>query len=214
MTDFKNRYAPHFPKSEKKYFNGPNKDLKVPVRRIHLSATHLAAGGVLANEPMDVYDTSGAWTDPDFEGSIKEGLPALRADWVMGRGDVEQAPKVPKVINPETHFEGLDRDALQAKTDKNVTQLHYARQGIITPEMEFVAIRENMGRSSVTPSAYQLSSKEGILSHAQTELMRLPNHQHPGSPSGANIPDFITPEFVRSEIAAGRAIIPANINHP
>ncbi len=214
MNNFTNKYAPHFPKSEKKYFNGPNSELKVPVRRIHLSATHLAAGGVLANEPMDVYDTSGAWTDPEFKGSIKEGLPALRASWIMSREDVEEAPKEDKVINPETHFEGLERDALQAKSDKNVTQLHYARQGIITPEMEFVAIRENMGRSNVIPPAYQRSNAEGILSHSQTELMRLPNHQHPGSPSGANIPDFITPEFVRAEIAAGRAIIPANINHP
>ncbi|GAA6208214.1 phosphomethylpyrimidine synthase ThiC [Cognatishimia sp. WU-CL00825] len=179
------------PASRKIYVNGDiHKDIRVPMREI---ATHVSAG----EPPLPVYDSSGPYTDPDYLTDIRQGLRALREDWILARGDVEAYDA--RAVKPEDNgfvegdrlvaeFPHL-RKPLKAKEGKAVTQYEYARRGIITPEMEFVAIRENQLRETS------------------------PCHRD-GNDFGANIPDYVTPEFVRSEIAAGRAIIPANINHP
>ncbi len=149
---------------------------------------------------MRVYDCSGPWGDPAFAGNVEHGLPPLRAKWILARGDVEQVTSSYKPIPGHSDASippTLQRKPLRAKPGKAVTQLHYARQGIITPEMEFIAIRENLGREQ----------------HATRNTHHAPRNLG-GQSFGASIPDFITPEFVRSEVARGRAIIPANINHP
>jgi phosphomethylpyrimidine synthase len=151
----------------------------VPFREISLNPTKSRDGRATPNEPMRVYDCSGPWGDEQFSGSVKDGLPPLRRSWIEARGDVASVP---------------GRRGLRGKPGKIVTQLHYARQGIITPEMEFIAIRENMGPAQGTDPALR--------------------RQHPGHSFGASIPAEITPEFVRDEVARGRAIIPSNINHP
>src|SRR5262249_48942400 len=160
--------------------------------------TKTGNGKAEANAPVRVYDCSGPWGDPQFEGDVEHGLPALRRKWIVARGDVEERARGE---GRSARSGGMtpvgSRGALRGKAGKTVTQLHYARQGIITPEMEFIAIRENLGRD-------ELNSR--ITHHASRNL---------GSESfGANIPAQITAEFVRSEVARGRAIIPANINHP
>jgi phosphomethylpyrimidine synthase len=182
------------PDSKKVYAPGRlHPDLRVPFREIFLRPTRLHNGQSEPNAPVRVYDCSGPWGDGAFFGTVQEGLPALRREWIVRRGDVEKvnvraaAPK----NNGHSHSPTTARAPLRAKAGKVVTQLHYARQGIVTPEMEFIAIRENMGR-------------------ADGELGR----QHPGNSFGAAIPAEITPEFVRDEVARGRAIIPCNINHP
>ncbi len=191
------------------------------MREIALHDTHSVNGQVHANEPVRVYDTSGPWGDPEFTGLVTEGLPATRDSWVHARGDVEAykgrevrpgdngylstkhaesaaESRADAALKP---FPGLKRKPLRASKGHPVTQLYYARQGIVTPEMEFIAIRENMGRARMAEESRTFN---------QTSL----EHQHPGQPWGASIPDQITPEFVRDEVARGRAIIPCNINHP
>jgi phosphomethylpyrimidine synthase len=189
-----------FAKSRKIYVEGSRPDIQVPFREISLSDTPSSFGGE-TNPPVVVYDTSGPYTDPNVDIDIRNGLPALRAQWILERGDVEQldgptsAFGHQRLVDPELsqmRF-NLHRKPLRAKAGQNVSQMHYARQGIITPEMEFIAIRENQRRENMS------------------ELLQT---QHPGQHYGASIPAVITPEFVRDEVARGRAIIPANINHP
>jgi phosphomethylpyrimidine synthase len=189
-----------FPKSRKVYVTGSRPDIKVPFREISLSDTP-SAFGAEKNPPVVVYDTSGPYTDPAAKIDIRNGLPALRAKWIEERNDTEQLSGLTsdygnlRKSDPalaELRF-NLTRKPRRAKAGKNVTQMHYARQGIITPEMEYIAIRENQRREGLS---------EMILK------------QHPGQDFGASIPKLITPEFVRDEVARGRAIIPANINHP
>jgi phosphomethylpyrimidine synthase len=175
-------------------------DLRVPFREISLSPTKSYTGKVEANAPLRVYDCSGPWGDADFAGNVEQGLPPLRRQWILARADVEPVSSSYKPIpgrSDATIPPTLRRHPLRAKPGKAVTQLHYARQGIITPEMEFIAIRENLGH-------------EHPDSRFTFHVSRNPASQ----PLGANIPAFITPEFVRSEVARGRAIIPSNINHP
>ncbi|EUJ11632.1 hydroxymethylpyrimidine synthase [Methylophilaceae bacterium 11] len=189
-----------FAKSRKIYVEGSRPDIRVPFREISLSDTP-SAFGAEKNPPVVVYDTSGPYTDPDVSIDIRNGLPALRAGWIMERGDVEQLDGPTsefghqRLVDPELsemRF-NLHRKPLRAKAGANVSQMHYARKGIITPEMEYIAIRENQRRENMS------------------ELLQT---QHPGQHFGASIPKVITPEFVRDEVARGRAIIPLNINHP
>jgi phosphomethylpyrimidine synthase len=189
-----------FAKSKKVYVTGSRPDLKVPFREISLSDTP-SSFGAEKNPPVMVYDTSGPYTDPDYQIDIRNGLPSLRSKWIDERNDTEflEGPSSifghERKTNPELtkmRF-NLLRQPRRAKAGKNVSQMHYAKQGIITPEMEYIAIRENQRR-------------EGMSALLQT--------QHPGHDFGAAIPKMITPEFVRDEVARGRAIIPANINHP
>ena len=192
----------YFPNSRKVYVEGSRTDLQVPMREITLTSTQTESG-VESNPPIRVYDSSGIYSDADCEIDLRAGLPSLRAPWILERGDSEQLKspssnfgnvRFSDAQTAHLRFEHI-KNPLRAKSGENVTQLHYARQGIITPEMEFVAIREN--------TAQQQASE-------QPELAA----QHHGESHGASIPFEITPEFVRNEIALGRAIIPANINHP
>ncbi|MCG6932574.1 MAG: phosphomethylpyrimidine synthase ThiC [Gallionella sp.] len=188
------------PNSRKVYVQGSRPDLQVPMREISQSETP-ASMGAEVNPPIYVYDCSGPYTDPAVKIDIRSGLAALRENWIAERNDTETLDKLTSAYGQqrlddpelaEMRF-NLKRAPRRAKPGKNVTQMHYARAGIITPEMEFIAIRENQKR-------------EGL-----SEMML---KQHPGESFGAHMPKQITPEFVRSEVAAGRAIIPANINHP
>jgi phosphomethylpyrimidine synthase len=237
------------PNSKKVYVGGKlHSDIRVPFREISLASTKSMNGEMEMNEPVRVYDTSGPWGDPDFQGEVTQGLPPLRAKWIRDRPDVEEyeGRKVQPIDDgylsvahaehsaerngskkDELRSKKLSTNAspartnsqpstaarrpLRAKPGECVTQLYYARQGIITPEMEFIAIRENMGRES---RKFE-NRKSNNASPARTEIARNHlAHQHGGESFGANIPDDITPEFVRQEVARGRAIIPANINHP
>jgi phosphomethylpyrimidine synthase len=189
-----------FKNSKKVYVNGVNNTVKVPFREISLADT-ASQFGAEKNNPVVVYDTSGPYTDPEYDIDIRNGLPPLRSQWIMERSDVEELSGPSSEFGTQRQQDpelekmrfNLKRKPLKAKAGKNVSQMHYARQGIITPEMEYIAIRENQRR-------------EGISDFIQT--------QHPGQDHGASIPKLITPEFVRDEVAKGRAIIPANINHP
>ena len=195
-----------FPNSQKVYVEGSQPGVRVGMREITLSDTFI--GGTdenpvyESNEPLRVYDTSGPYTDPNFELDVRKGLPKFREQWIAGRNDTEVLDSVTsQFAQQRMAYDGLDHirfDHLpkirRGKAGKNVTQMHYARQGIVTPEMEYVAVRENMGRAKI---------REELLAA-----------QHKGESFGASIPDFITPEFVRDEIARGRAILPNNINHP
>ncbi|MFT4926156.1 MAG: phosphomethylpyrimidine synthase, partial [Phenylobacterium sp.] len=199
-----------YPNSSKIYIKGELPGVRVGMREIALSDSLL--GGAKddpqfsPNAPVQVYDTSGGYTDPDVSINVRVGLPKLKAQWVDAREDTEQLESLTSRFSQERMAdEGLDHLRFEtlplprrAKTGKNVTQLHYARQGIITPEMEYIAIRENMGRS--------------LNTEAQNEVLLAP--QHPGQPFGASLPKVITAEFVRDEVARGRAVIPSNINHP
>jgi len=213
-----------FPDSRRVYITGSRPDLRVPMREIALSPTRLTNGTELPNEPVRVYDTAGAWADPEFHGDATRGLAPLRAAWIRERGDVEAAPG--RAVLPiddgylsEQHraqaeaegrrnaikfFDRTTRPVLRAKPGQRVSQLAYARAGIVTPEMEFVAIREN------TKLQRARDLLEMTADGPRNSLWR----QHPGQSFGAAIPREITPEFVRDEVARGRAIIPANINHP
>jgi phosphomethylpyrimidine synthase len=223
-------------------------DTRIPFREISLAPTKTMSGEIEVNEPVRVYDTSGPWGDPSLSLDPVQGLPPLRAKWILARGDVEEyegrtvqpiddgflserhaaqaASKRPtsNVQRPMPNGNGGNssfvirhpsfsaRKPLRAKSGKCVTQLAYARSGIITPEMEFIAIRENMGRA-VAAVAGRGNSDETAgngSGYYRDELA----HQHRGESFGANIRGEITPEFVRDEVARGRAIIPANINHP
>ncbi len=202
------------PNSRKVYVEGSRPDIRVPMREISQADTPTAFGGE-RNPPIFVYDCSGPYTDPQAKIDIREGLPALRAQWIAERGDTEllaglsseygrARERDPRLA--ELRF-NLKRQPHRAKAGKNVTQMHYARRGIVTPEMEFVALRENLRRQEYL-EALRASGPQG------ERLARLLGRQHMGQAFGAAIPEAITPEFVRSEVARGRAIIPANINHP
>ncbi len=195
-----------FPGSRKIYVNGSRPDLRVPMREISVSPTRTERG-LEDNAPVTVYDTSGPYTDPDAHIDLLRGLPPLRAAWIEERGDTEQLDGPSSIFGRIRAADertqalrfGHIRKPRRARAGANVTQMHYARRGIITPEMEFVAIREN-ARLKEMREAYERS---GYL-----------RRHHRGEPFGARLPDEFTPEFVRAEVAAGRAIIPANINHP
>ncbi|EAA5645041.1 phosphomethylpyrimidine synthase ThiC [Salmonella enterica subsp. enterica serovar Javiana] len=195
-----------FPNSKRIYVTGSQHDIRVPMREIQLSPTLISGTKdhpqYEENEAIPVYDTSGPYGDPDVAINVQQGLAKLRQPWIEARADVETLSDRSSAYTRERLTdEGLDElrftgllTPKRAKAGHCVTQLHYARQGIVTPEMEFIAIRENMGRERI-----------------RSEVLR---HQHPGESFGARLPENITPEFVRDEVAAGRAIIPANINHP
>jgi len=190
------------PASEKVYIeSSKGHSLRVPFREITLSPSKEMDRTLSENAPVRVYDTSGPWTDPTQKHDVRDGLPALRREWIVARGDVEEYTG----RNEPTDFPALKRPPLRAKSGVCVTQMHYARKGIVTPEMEYVAIRENLGRERKADTLVRSSE-----SRDRSSL----NHQHRGESFGASIPEFVTPEFVRDEVARGRAIIPANINHP
>jgi len=190
-----------FRNSAKVYEQGSRPDIRVPTREISLADTHTNAQ-VEHNAPVYVYDTSGPYTDPSADIDVRKGLATLRATWIDERGDTESLDG----LSSEYGRERLNDDKLaelrfvhtreprRARASANVSQMHYARRGIITPEMEFIAIRENLRRHE----------------REEPELRR----RHPGMSFGATLPEKVTPEFVRDEVAAGRAIIPCNINHP
>ncbi|HHQ4534762.1 TPA: phosphomethylpyrimidine synthase ThiC [Aeromonas veronii] len=194
------------PNSRRIFIEGSRPDICVPLREIQLADTFV--GGTKEdprfepNEPVPVYDTSGRYGEEGVAIDVRRGLPRLRENWVLERDDTDELPGLSSTFTQERLAdEGLDHLRFEhlpkprrAKPGRRVTQLHYARAGIVTPEMEFIAIRENMGRERV-----------------RSELLRT---QHPGRDFGARLPQNITPEFVRDEVAAGRAIIPSNINHP
>lgn len=203
------------PNSRKVYVQGSRPDIQVPMREISQDDTPTSFGGE-KNPPIYVYDCSGIYTDPNAKIDIRSGLPAIRSAWIEERNDTDllSGPSseygIERLNDPkltELRF-NLQRKPRKAKAGKNVTQMHYARQGIITPEMEYVAIRENLCRQEYIESLKHAGGKIGA------KMVDLLTRQHPGQSFGASIPEQITPEFVRDEIARGRAIIPANINHP
>ena len=195
-----------FPNSKRIYITGTHPGVRVPMREIQLSPTLIGGSKEQPqyeeNEAIPVYDTSGPYGDPQIAINVQQGLAKLRQPWIDARGDTEELTvRSSDYTKARLADDGLDElrfsgvlTPKRAKAGRRVTQLHYARQGIITPEMEFIAIRENMGRERI-----------------RSEVLR---HQHPGMSFGAHLPENITAEFVRDEVAAGRAIIPANINHP
>ncbi|WP_213135419.1 phosphomethylpyrimidine synthase ThiC [Citrobacter sp. FP75] len=195
-----------FPESKRIYITGSQPDIRIPMREIQLSPTLIGGSKDTPqfeeNEAIPVYDTSGPYGDPDVAINVQQGLAKLRQPWIAARNDSEELDDRSSAYTKERLADdGLDElrftgllTPKRAKAGNCVTQLHYARQGIVTPEMEFIAIRENMGRERI-----------------RSEVL---HHQHPGMNFGARLPENITPEFVRDEVAAGRAIIPANINHP
>jgi len=188
------------PNSRKVYVQGSRPDIRVPMREITLTDTHLN-NGIEKNPPIYVYDCSGPYTDPAVKIDIRSGLAEMRAPWIAERNDTEALPRLTSEYGQQRLNDpaladmrfNLSHTPRKAKPGKNVTQMHYARQGIITPEMEYIAIRENQKRDGLS------------------EMML---KQHPGENFGKAMPKEITPEFVRSEVAAGRAVITANINHP
>lgn len=194
-----------FPGSKKVYIEGSRPDIQVGIREITQTETE-ASFKSEPNPPIPVYDTSGPFTDPNVEIDLTKGIPDVRSAWIIERNDTEllDGPSSEygqeRQADPELahlRFEHV-RTPRKAKTGKNVSQMHYARQGIITPEMEYIAIREN-------------NRLQELRNDPQYETLL---RQHGGESFGANLPDIVTPEFVRDEIAKGRAIIPANINHP
>ena len=198
-----------FPNSKKIYIKGKLNNIEVAMREITLSDTKLIGGKTEKNHPVTVYDTSGVYTDENYTVDVKKGIPRLREKWILERGDIERlfefsseygTQRMADVSLDALRFEHI-KMPLRAKEGRNVTQLHYARMGIITPEMEYIAIRENQRIEEYNAS---LNGQAGMLCQ-----------QHTGESFGANTPkSFITPEFVRKEVAEGRAIIPCNINHP
>ena len=204
------------PRARRIYVSGKlHPHLRVPMREIELSTSKSFNGAEVPNDPVRVYDCSGPWGDPQLRCDVERGLKPLRRDWILERGDVESYSG--RHVKPEDDgylsnrhveqsgernghraFPLTGHEPLRAKGHP-VTQMWYARQGIVTPEMEYISIRENLGREA----ALKINNQRNSL-----------NHQHPGQGFGARVPEFITPEFVRDEVAAGRAIIPANINHP
>jgi phosphomethylpyrimidine synthase len=242
MIATKESFEPHsseqLPASKKIYVEGVlHPEIRVPMREIEVTPTKSYTGAIEPNDPVRVYDCSGPWGDPTFTGTSEEGLPALRRDWILKRGDVEEydGREVKPMDNGYlsgkhaefasvaeknrlVEFPGLlsqRRKPLLAKAGKVVTQLAYARAGIITPEMEFIAIRENMGRARISDMANDIVRNQLDKQHAGSQQLASSEF----TPSvfrkfSQRIPKEITPEFVRSEVAAGRAIIPSNINHP
>jgi phosphomethylpyrimidine synthase len=237
MIASKDSFGPHssdqLPNSRRVYVPGKmHPEVRVPMREIELQPTKSMAGATEVNEPVRVYDCSGPWGDPEFNQNVTEGLPALRASWITARGDVEEyAGRTVRAMDngylSEKHadfasraernrlveFPGLRRKPLRAASGHPVTQLWYARQGMVTPEMEFIAIRENQGLELLRDKISQAAGRDTLY------------HQHDGTMNRSDapgvfgrfpqsMPRLITPEFVREEVARGRAIIPANINHP
>jgi phosphomethylpyrimidine synthase len=191
-----------FANSRKIYVPGSTPDIRVPMREISQSATTAGLAAAEPNPPICVYDTSGPYTDPEYTANLRTGLPTLRTPWIEARADSEPLSgpssaygqaRASDARTANLRFEHI-RAPRRARAGANVTQMHYARRGIITPEMEFIAIRENQNLAALKDAGLR--------------------KQHPGMSFGAKIPDIITPEFVRDEVARGRAIIPANINHP
>ncbi len=206
--------------SKRIYTEGSQPGVLVPFREISQHVTKSFDGNIEVNEPVRVYDASGPWGDPAFKGDVRDGLTPLRLEWICARGDIEEYEG--RSIQPIDNgyrsadeatyarekakgkleeFPGLRRQPLRAKPGRAVTQMHYAKKGIITPEMEFIAIRENLGRQAAFDALHN-GDRNNL------------NFQHRGESFGASLPPHITPEFVRQEVARGRAIIPANINHP
>jgi len=200
------------PNSRKVYLQGSRPDLRVPMREIAQADTP-ASFGAERNPPLFVYDTSGPYTDPGVRIDIRNGLPALRGTWIAERGDTEELAGPTSRYGVERLHDSklaemrfnLRREPRRALPGANVTQMHYARRGLVTPEMEFIALRENCRREELA----EVWAKAG----GQEAAQRLAA-QHPGQAFGARLPQSITPELVRDEVARGRAIIPANINHP
>ena len=200
-----------FPNSKKIYVKGKLNDIEVAMREITLSDTKLIGGKTEKNPPVTVYDTSGVYTDENYTVDVKKGIPRLREKWILERGDIERLFEFSSEYGTKRMAdESLDalrfehiKMPLRAKEGRNVTQLHYARMGIITPEMEYIAIRENQRREEYNAS---LNGQADTLcqQHAGENFGAVPLHKLKS----------ITPEFVREEVALGRAIIPANINHP
>ena len=193
-----------FPGSRRIYVPGTlHEDVRVPMREVALSPTVAKASGevVEENPPVTLYDTSGPYTDADLHIDVREGLPPIRDPWIAGRSDVDFLDEISSAYGrsraEDPALEAIrfraNRPPRVAKSGSRVTQMHYARKGIITPEMEYIAIREDMRRVATTGDI---------------------RPQHPGEGFGARLPDGITPEFVRQEVASGRAIIPCNVNHP
>ena len=229
MIAEKHSLSPHssdqLPNSQRVYANGHvYEDLRVPFREVTLNQTRRVDGTLEDNAPVRLYDTSGPWGDGAVRCDVRKGLPALRAEWITQRDDVETYEG--RDVRPEDNgylsrqhadyasrqensrgrleeFPGLKRNVARASAGHPVTQLWYARQGIVTREMEYIAIRENLGRQAAFASVENKGGARNVL-----------NQQHPGQSFGAAVPPYITPEFVRDEVARGRAIIPANINHP
>ena len=208
------------PNSQRIYIDGKQAGVRVPFREIRQSPTRNLRNELEPNPPVRVYDTSGPWGDPSHTCDIRNGLPSLRREWILGRADTEEYEG--RTIQPIDDgyltfaaatqarekekgrledFPSLTRKPLRAKSGSCVTQLHYARRGVVTPEMEFIAIRENLGRERAAETVHE-TERDSLF------------HQHRGQNFGAAIPRYVTPEFVRDEVARGRAIIPANINHP
>ncbi len=245
MIANKSSFEPHstesLPNSSRVYVSGSlHPAIQVPLREIAQAATKSFSGELTTNAPVRVYDTSGPWGDPNFEGAVEEGLPPLRRGWILGRKDVEEylgrkTQPLDDGYLSDVHAQARNGSAkiqnpkfaktpLRGSAGHPVTQLWYARQGVITPEMEFIALRENMGRQAITDGNLEIADFSQDI--ARDDL----NKQHAGSAQQSSppspftpsvfsrfpqrIPKEITPEFVRSEVAAGRAIIPANINHP
>ena len=252
MIATKDSFEPHsseqLPASRRVYVAGRlHAGVRVPMREIALTPTKSFNGQIEPNDPVRVYDCSGPWGDPAFDGSVEQGLPALRREWILQRGDVEEYAGRP--VQPvddgylsekhrglerakrqdETsyHLEGLTtprRKTLRALPGKVVTQLAYARAGIITPEMEFIAIRENLKNAGREVQIAEMS-RDIVRNDLNKQHAGSSQHPGPGHAQAAYVPGVfsrfpqripreITPEFVRAEVAAGRAIIPANINHP
>jgi phosphomethylpyrimidine synthase len=219
-SNHQSSFEKQLPNSKRIYVEGEQADLRVPFREISQHVTKGFDGTTEVNEPIRVYDTSGPWGDPVYKGDVRDGLKPLRLEWIRARGDVEEyegrniqpldngyrsaeeaAYARERAKGKLEEFPGLRRQPLRARRGQAVTQMHYARRGVITPEMEFVAIRENFGRRE---------SFEAVHNGDRNNL----NFQHKGESFGASVPREITAEFVRQEVARGRAIIPANINHP
>jgi phosphomethylpyrimidine synthase len=234
------------PNSRRIYIDGRQTGVRVPFREIDQNATRNFKNELEENPPVRVYDTSGPYGDPFTNTDVREGLKPLRRDWIAGRGDVEEYEG--RAIRPIDDgyltfdaanqarqkergrledFPALSRTPLRAKAGSCVTQMHYARRGIITPEMEFIAIRENLGHELLLKCGGNDAALDSLEGRPATDPnrrqgRRTPNeaprdsllHQHSGVSFGASIPSYVTPEFVRDEVARGRAIIPANINHP
>ncbi len=203
-----------FPNSRKVYIEGSRPDIRVPMREISQSPTPDSFGGE-TNPPLFVYDTSGPYTDPAARIDVRRGLSTPRLPWILERGDTLELPGPTSAYGQARlndpalaalRFD-LQRTPRRARAGRNVTQMHYARQGVVTPEMEFVALRENLRRKQYLATLVE----SGPLGERMASLLA---RQHPGQSFGAGIPCEITPEFVREEVARGRAIIPANINHP
>lgn len=189
--------------SEKTYISGSRPDIRVPMRQIQQSPTPLANGEFEQNPPIAVYDTSGPYTDRSVQIDLRKGLAPLRENWILERADTEELAGLSSEFGRRREQDPMTaglrftttRKPRRAKAGANVSQMHYARRGIITPEMEYIAIRENQNLAAARAAG-------------------LPVNQHPGHSFGAAIPAEITPEFVRDEVARGRAVIPMNINHP